>query len=145
MTVWCSATYQVKPQQVRLTLIINQCFSCHGAVLTHSQGLSSFSYCPASKGAVVIQGDGGDRIRADPKWPKGCLIPYGVMLSNISRGVCKKDGHCSGTDWALVSFPFFSAILLLTLSLQPKWWDLAAEKSADFNVAAEDRKALMFL
>lgn len=105
---WCSATYQVKPQQMRITLIIYQCFSCHRAVLTHSQGLSSFSNYPPARDLWIHREL--DRTRTDPKWPKGCHIRYGVMLSNISRGVGKKDGHSSGTDWTLVSFSLFSAI-----------------------------------
>lgn len=36
---------------------------------------------------------------ADPKWPKGCPIPYGVMLHDKMWG--SQGCWCLGTGWAL--------------------------------------------
>lgn len=51
-------------------------------MLTESQGLFSFSCRPNREEAEVDKELGEDRTRvADPDWPKGCPIRYGVMLS----------------------------------------------------------------
>lgn len=54
-------------------------FSCCRAALTLSQGLLCSSHCPAS----LMAGRGHSQHRW-PQWPKGCPIPYGIILSNKS-------------------------------------------------------------
>ncbi|KAK4818603.1 hypothetical protein QYF61_015465, partial [Mycteria americana] len=46
---------------------------------------------------------GGPARTADPNWPKGYSIPYGVMLSIETGGSCPgSSDRCSGTGWASV-------------------------------------------
>jgi len=45
----------------------------------------------------------GDRTRtADPNWPKGHPAPYGIMLSNKTRGVDWEGCNYSRTGWASI-------------------------------------------
>ncbi|KAK4829016.1 hypothetical protein QYF61_001791, partial [Mycteria americana] len=62
---------------------------------------------------------GGTARTADPNWPKGYSIPYGVMLGIETGGSWPgtSDG-CSGTGWALAKQPQFPQPLLRRLALQ---------------------------
>lgn len=71
-------------------LITQGCFPDCWAAPAQSQSLSCFS--PTRLG--VHRELGGDSAgTVDPSWPEGYSTPYGLMLSNKTRG-------CSGTGWA---------------------------------------------
>ena len=82
-------------------LITQGCFQDCWALLTQCQGLSCFSHHPTRLG--VHKKLGGDTARtADPNWPKGYSMPYGVMLSNINLGEEEGRGGCL-ESWCLSS------------------------------------------
>ena len=91
-------------------------------MLTLSQGLFSFSHCPASEELEVNNLLGGDRTRtAAPRLAKG--IPYDAVLSNKSWGERRRRGtfgvmafvflrHCY-MWWALLSWKYLNTCLLM--------------------------------
>lgn len=73
--------------RVRIMLIALRCSSCCRAVLTPSQGLFSFSHCPASAEAGGAPGAG--RGHSWDSWPrpaKGMSRTLCIMLSNKTAG-----------------------------------------------------------
>lgn len=70
--------------EVRMRVIlITAIFICCWAVLALSQTFFCISCCPASKKLGVHKELGRGAARtADPKWPKGSLIPSGVLWNN---------------------------------------------------------------
>lgn len=61
-------------------------------VLILSQGVFYLSCCPGSEELMMSKKLREDTARrADPNWPKGYAVPYGVILNNKSWG---KEGVC---------------------------------------------------
>ena len=86
-------------------LIIQRCFCCCWAVLKQTQGLFSFSYCPASEESGGAQEAG--RGHSQDSWPKQAKEIFHTIWCHAEQ---KTGGagpgvhaHCSGTGWALVS------------------------------------------
>ena len=72
------------------------------------------SHCPASEELGMHKVAGGDRKRrADPNWPKGCPVPYGIMLNNKTVRVGQRNQLLLGV-WLGISLWVVSNCMCVT-------------------------------
>ena len=90
--------------RMRRVLITCWCFNCCRAVLTPSQGLFSFSLCPANEQARGAARAG--RGQTQDSWPKLAKGVFHTIWCHSKQyiGVASRGGGtgCSGIGWALV-------------------------------------------
>ena len=108
----------------RITLITCWCFNCCRAVLTLSQGLLSFSHCPASEEAGGSPGAG--RGQNQESWPKLAQGMSHTMWCHAEQlyGVLGWLPRVGGRPIYVMYVPYMSCIVTSSsgILLVAVWW-----------------------